>query len=123
MTRLGQVVPLLRMFDVAKAKEFYVDYLGFVVDFEHRFGDNFPLYMGLSLAGCRLHLTEHHGDAAPGAHVRIDIDGIETFVADLAAKSYRFAKPGAPDEMPWGSKEITITDPFFNRLTFVQHGK
>ena len=39
-----RVVPTLRMFDVAKAREF-LDYLGFTVDFEHRFHDNAPLFM------------------------------------------------------------------------------
>jgi extradiol dioxygenase family protein len=39
-----QTVPILRVFDVAKAKEFYLDYLG-----------------------CVLHLSEHYGDVTPGA--------------------------------------------------------
>ena len=117
---LGRVVPVLRMFDVAKAREFYLDFLGFTLAFEHRFGDNFPLYMGVSRAGCQLHLSEHHGDAAPGAHVRIETDEIVTFAAELAAKDYRYAKPGVPAATPWGTRELTVTDPFGNRLTFTQ---
>lgn len=31
-----ETVPLLRIFDVAKAREFYVGVLGFTVDREHR---------------------------------------------------------------------------------------
>jgi hypothetical protein len=42
---VARVIPTLRMFDVAKAREFYLDYLGFTVDFEHRFHDNAPLFM------------------------------------------------------------------------------
>jgi catechol 2,3-dioxygenase-like lactoylglutathione lyase family enzyme len=34
-TVFKRVVPILRIFDVAKTREFYVDYLGFSVDFEH----------------------------------------------------------------------------------------
>ena len=30
--KLGNVTPILRIFDEAKAREFYVDYLGFTVD-------------------------------------------------------------------------------------------
>ena len=45
--RIGPATPIFRMFDQAKAREFYVDYLGFAVVFEHRFEENFPLYMGL----------------------------------------------------------------------------
>ena len=45
----SQVIPIFRIFDVGKAKEFYVDYLGFTVDWEHHFEDNTPLYMQVSL--------------------------------------------------------------------------
>jgi catechol 2,3-dioxygenase-like lactoylglutathione lyase family enzyme len=33
----GKTTPILRIFDEAKAKEFYVEFLGFRVDWEHRF--------------------------------------------------------------------------------------
>ena len=45
-----QTVPILRIFDVAKAKEFYLDYLGFRTDWEHRFEPG--LYMQISKGGC-----------------------------------------------------------------------
>ncbi|MFP3560523.1 glyoxalase superfamily protein, partial [Paraburkholderia sp. SIMBA_049] len=41
---LAPAVPIIRIFSEDKAREFYVDFLGFSVDWEHRFGDNFPLY-------------------------------------------------------------------------------
>lgn len=63
--------PVLRIFDEAKAREFYVDFLGFQVDFEHRFEPGTPLYMGISRDGCKLHLSEHHGDGTPGTTLRI----------------------------------------------------
>jgi glyoxalase superfamily protein len=44
-TRLEGGVPILRIFDVDRAREFYVDWLGFQVDWEHRFDDDAPLYM------------------------------------------------------------------------------
>ncbi len=120
MTRFSAVVPVLRIFDEAKAREFYLDFLGFTVDFEHRFGDDFPLYMGVSQAGCRLHLSEHHGDGAPGVQIRIETDDVTAFGATLAAKAYRYAKPGAPERTPWDTLELCLTDPFGNRLRFVQ---
>lgn len=122
MTTFGPAIPILRIFDEAKAREFYLDFLGSTVEFEHRFGDNFPLYMGLSLGGCPLHLSEHHGDCCPGAAVRISCTGIEELAKALAAKNYRYAKPGKPEQMPWGMRELRITDPFGNRLIFFQAG-
>lgn len=63
MTSFNGTTPVLRIFDEAKAREFYIDFLGFTQIFEHRFGDNFPIYIGISHSGCVLHLSEHHGDA------------------------------------------------------------
>jgi len=39
-----QAVPILRIFSVEKAREFYLDFLGFTWDWEHRFDDSAPLY-------------------------------------------------------------------------------
>ena len=52
--KLEVAIPILRIFSVDKAKEFYVDFLGFKIDWEHRFGDNFPLYARspASASGC-----------------------------------------------------------------------
>ncbi len=110
-------VPILRSFDEKKAKEFYVDFLGFIVDFEHRFEPAMPLYMGISRGDCRIHLSEHFGDCAPGARVRIEVADVRGLCASLNAKGYGNARPGCQDQ-DWGSCEMTIDDPFGNRLTF-----
>ncbi|GAC1573789.1 MAG: glyoxalase superfamily protein [Candidatus Elarobacter sp.] len=112
-----RVVPVLRIFDVDKAREFYLGYLGFAVDFEHRFGDNFPLYMGISRDGLTLHLTEHHGDGSPGANVRIIVTGVDDLHRELGARAYRYADP-AVETTEWGTRDVTVVDPFGNRLTF-----
>ena len=110
-------VPILRSFDEKKAKEFYVDFLGFIVDFEHRFEPAMPLYMGISRGDCRIHLSEHFGDCAPGARVRIEVADVRGLCASLNAKGYGNARPGCQDQ-DWGSCEMTIDAPFGNRLTF-----
>ncbi len=113
-------MPLLRMFDEAHTRAFYVDFLGFNVDWQHRFGDNFPLYQQLSLGGCVLHLTGHHGDCCPGGAVRIalaDLAILQALQQRLLAADYRYAKPGLEDT-PWGSRELRVTDPSGNRLVF-----
>ena len=61
---------MLRIFDVAKAREFYSEFLGFAIDWEHTFDDHAPVYLQASREGAVLHLSEHHGDASPGATVR-----------------------------------------------------
>jgi hypothetical protein len=114
---LGKPTPILRIFDEAKAREFYVDFLGFTVDWEHRFEPGLPLYMQVSLGECVLHLTEHHGDCSPGSHLRIPTADLEAYRAALLAKHYKYSRPGIEDT-PWGTRDMTISDPFGNALTF-----
>jgi catechol 2,3-dioxygenase-like lactoylglutathione lyase family enzyme len=114
--KLGPTTPILRIFDEAKAKEFYVGFLGFRVDWEHRFEPDAPLYMQVSRGGCVLHLSEHHGDCSPGAAVRVETSDIDALHAELAAKRYKFARPGI-QEQPWG-RDLSVKDPFGNRVTF-----
>jgi len=112
-----QAVPIVRIFDVAKAHEFYLDFLGFKVDWEHRFGENSPLYEQVSRAGLRLHLSEHAGDATPGGNMVVYMKGIETFHKELIAKNYRYLRPGLENE-EWGL-EMQVIDPFNNRIRFM----
>ncbi|WP_339531099.1 glyoxalase superfamily protein [Pseudomonas mucidolens] len=116
---LGRVIPILRIFDETKALEFYVDFLGFKVEWQHRFEANYPLYLQVSSGTCVLHLSEHHGDASPGAAVRIQVEGITTYQQQLLAKDYRYAKPEV-EETAWGTREMSIKDPFGNRVVFVE---
>lgn len=114
---LRRSVPILRMFDVAKAREFYLDYLGFSVDFEHRFNDNAPLFMGISRGDVTLFLSEHHGDGTPGTHVIIQMNGIDALHAELAAKKYTYMNPGIQTQ-EWGTRDLCVYDPFNNQIVF-----
>ena len=114
--RLGSPIPILRTFDEAKTREFYVGFLGFAIDWEHRFAPELPLYCQISRGGCLLHLSEHHGDATPGSALRIEVDALDELHAELMAKNYRHARPGI-ELQPWG-RDMSITDPFGNRLVF-----
>lgn len=118
MATLSNPVPVLRIFDEDKAREFYLGFLGFALDWEHRFGDDFPIYMQVSRDACTIQLSEHHGDATPGALLQIETADIDAFATALQAKEYKYAKPGDPEEQPWGVREVKITDPFGNRLNF-----
>jgi len=110
--------PIMRIFDEAKAKEFYLDFLGFTLEWEHRFGDNFPLYAQVSRAGLTLHLSGHHGDATPGSTIVVGIEGIHAYQQELLGRNYRFYKP-AIEDLPWGLV-MSVTDPFGNRIRFTQ---
>jgi uncharacterized glyoxalase superfamily protein PhnB len=115
--RFSPPTPILRMFDEAKAREFYVGWLGFAVEFEHRFEPGTPLYMGLRLGDCAIHLSEHHGDGSPGANIRIQVDELEAFHQQLVAKQYKYYRPGLQDQ-EWGTREMVVQDGFGNKLVF-----
>jgi hypothetical protein len=119
---LGHPTPILRSFDETRTKDFYLNFLGFELEFEHRFEEWAPLYMGIRLGECVLHLSEHYGDATPGGAVRIPVDDVSAYMADLRAKKHGNARPGKPQLTPWGNYEITIQDPSSNRLTFFTPG-
>lgn len=112
-----KTVPILRIFDEAKGREFYVDYLGFEVDWEHRFEPGLPLYMQVSRGDLRLHLSGHHGDCTPGSTVFVWMRGIDEFHAELRGKDYPNLNPGV-ETAPWHAKVMELTDPFGNRLRF-----
>lgn len=115
--RLGNSTPILRIFDEAKAREFYVGYLGFRIDWEHRFAPGMPLYLQVSRDSCVLHLSEHHGDACPGATLRIATEDIDDLQRELQQKRYGYAH-ATIEAMPWGSRDMSLRDPFGNRLIF-----
>jgi uncharacterized glyoxalase superfamily protein PhnB len=116
MVSMLRVIPILRIFDETKAREFYAGFLGFTIDWEHRFDAGAPLYMQVSRGACVLHLSEHYGDASPGGAIRIDTTELDAFHAELSAKQYKYARPGI-NEQPWG-REVSVRDPFGNRLIF-----
>jgi hypothetical protein len=115
---LGHVVPVLRIFDRAKAFEFYTGYLGFDRDWEHQAGEHLPLYAQVSRGSARLHLSEHHGDASPGAAVVVPVTDITELHTELTRHDHPAAAPGIVDE-EWG-RTLTVLDPFSNRITFRQ---
>jgi len=115
--KFSSPIPILRSFDEVKAREFYVDFLGFTIDWEHRFEDNTPLYMQLSRDACIIHVSEHHGDSNPGASLRILTLNLDAYQKALLEKQYKNARP-AIQEMPWGTRDMVITDPFGNKLIF-----
>lgn len=116
------VRPIFRIFDYNKAIEFYIDWLGFKVKNEHRFGDNFPLYLIIKRGDLIIHLSEHHGDCSPGAKIYIEnFTGLEEYHKKLTAMDYKYNKPGI-GKASWNPNVVCmeVIDPFGNRMTFTE---
>ena len=112
-----RTVPIFRIFSLEKAREFYLDFLGFKVEWEHRFEPDAPVFMQVSRAGLAINLSEHHGDGTPGSIVYVYMTGVKALHRELNDKKYRHNRPGL-QQQDWGMTELTVTDPFNNRITF-----
>ena len=117
---LQKNIPILRIFDVDKAKEFYIDWLDFKIDWEHQFEANTPYYFGISKDNIQLHLSEHYGDATPGSKVFILCDEIEEYCQELKSKNYKYYRP-CVEKAFYGALCMEVTDPFGNKLSFNQY--
>lgn len=110
-------IPVLRSLDEAKCRAFYCGFLGFEVDFEHRFEPRLPLYLGLVRGPVKLHLSEHRGDAVTGTALFVWMVGVDEYHRELAMRG-GFKVPEMADQ-PWG-RELGLVDPFGNRLRFCE---
>jgi catechol 2,3-dioxygenase-like lactoylglutathione lyase family enzyme len=111
-------IPVLRSLDEAKCRAFYCKFLGFEVDFEHRFGPHMPVYLGLKRGPVLLHLTELRGDAVTGSAIFVWMTDIDGYRRELGESGETFSVPEIVHQ-PWG-REMTLIDPFGNRLRFCE---
>ncbi|EDM46967.1 glyoxalase superfamily protein [Marinobacter algicola] len=112
-----QTIPIIRIFDEAKAREFYLEFLGMSVDWEHRFEEGFPLYMQVSRGDLVLHLSEHSGDCTPGSKTFVNTDDLEALFDEVTSRGYRYSRPEITTAS-WGDRIFEVVDPFSNRILF-----
>lgn len=122
---MSVIKPVLRIFDYSKTIEFYVDWLGFHIDWTHEFEPGAPKFMQVSLQDVVFFLSEHHGDGSPGIHIHIEgFNGLEAYHRQLIRKKYKYNRPGL--KVPfWNENAImmTVIDPVGNQLTFTEEVK
>jgi len=89
--------------DVDRAKEFYVDQVGFVADHDHEVSDEVR-FVQLTPPGsaCSIAFGRGVSDAAPGS-----VQGMQMVVSDIHAAQAALAARGVQvsdvQEFPWGS--------------------
>jgi|SRR5690348_3858726 len=112
-------IPVLRMYDVAATTRFYVDYLGFNLDWQEGEGDR-PIYLQVSRGPVALHLSSHSGDGTPGTAVVIQVDDVVALHRELHSKKYPYMNPGI-DQRGLG-REVKVLDPASNEIRFFESG-
>ncbi|MEM8923289.1 MAG: glyoxalase superfamily protein [Actinomycetota bacterium] len=99
------IVPILKVADAARAVEWYAK-LGFEKEFEERYSDEFPGYVGITSGGASIHLSERVGDATPDSLLYLVVADVDSVAAAFGV---------AVVEQATG-REIHLTDPDGNRL-------
>ena len=117
-----KVVPMVRIFNVEKARDFYLHFLGFKLDWENDGDGRAPMYMQISRGDLVLHLTEHYGDCTPGSNVFVMMKGIEEFHRDVSSRRYKYMRLGLR-RAPWDATVMEVIDPFGNRIRFNEYFK
>ncbi|WP_032702087.1 glyoxalase superfamily protein [Mycobacteroides abscessus] len=113
-------VPVLRSLDETRAREFYIDYLHFDIEWEHRFDyAQSILYMRLRRDQFVLDLSEHHGDGTPGSTVWVPVSDVTALHRELHATGYERMSPGIEVDSP-GGPTMEVIDPFSNTIRFCQ---
>lgn len=90
---IGTAVPMPRIVDVPSAHEFYLDYLGFTLEWKHRFKPGMPLYTRIRRDDLVIDLSEHHGDGTPGSGVWVPVTDVHALHRELSAKNYPRRRP------------------------------
>ena len=111
-----RVFPQLRMTDRKRTRTFYVDGLGFTVDWEHQFKPNFPVFAQLTRDGLSLFLSEHSGDCQVGGAAYFVVDDVDALFREITGRSISPEEP--PSEMDGLPREMTVVDPDGNKLRF-----
>ena len=101
-----RVVPIFRIFSLEKAREFYLDFLGCKVEWEHRFEPGMPAFVSMARGRARVFLSEHQGDARPDTLLYL-------VVGDTDAVAREFGRPSG--DQPYGC-DFELRDPDGNRL-------
>jgi catechol 2,3-dioxygenase-like lactoylglutathione lyase family enzyme len=118
-------IPVLRIFSVDAARQFYVDFLGFTVDFGGpAAGPGTPFYGQVTRQATSLHLAEQPYGPCPGSTVLIWMSGIDALWEDLNGRREHVLvwSPAVwvpeVEPAPWNARTLTLPDPFGNHLRF-----
>ncbi|WP_194895493.1 glyoxalase superfamily protein [Catenulispora pinisilvae] len=112
-------IPVFRVLSVEAALPFYLDFLGFTLDWEHRFEPGTPLYVQVSRSEAVLHLSEHHGDGSPNGVAWIPVADVFSLHAEVLARPNAPVRPGLERNAP-GGPTFSVIDPYGNILRFAQ---
>lgn len=96
--------------------DFYINGLGFNIDWEHRFNPSEPVYMQISRNGLTLHLSENKRFET-GIIVFVECKNLAELYTELRDKKTEIGI-SKPEKTNWQTIQMEIGDPFGNLLRF-----
>lgn len=109
-------IPTFRILNYKKAMDFYINGLGFNIDWEHRFNPSEPVYMQISRNGLTLHLSENKRFET-GIIVFVECKNLAELYTELRDKKPEIGI-SKPEKTNWQTIQMEIEDPFGNLLRF-----
>ena len=117
MISFKRVTPILRVEDLDASLAFYVDKLGFRLNWRDEDGNSFA---SITRDRCDFFLSV--GDQGhPGSWMWIGVGDVDELHDELRAKDVPVRNP--PANYPWGSREMQVEDPDGNVLRFGSENK
>lgn len=117
------VTPVFAISDYQLALDFYVGWLGFVIDWEEPIPVANRHYLQISRGVDILHLTDDATESCQGAKAIAEATGLLAYHRQLQEKATRFVFGLPPlQKASWSEKvvQLAVVDPFGNHLVFAE---
>lgn len=116
---MAKAIPVFRVFDYDKAVAFYIAWLGFKIEWEHK-PEEGRFCIQASLGELVIQLLEHPDQGGTGTWVILsDFKNLVAYRKLILLKGSSFVKPElrqVPREP--NTLSMTMVDPFYNRIEF-----
>ena len=110
---MERAVPVLPADDLKRAKEFYVDQLGFTVSWEAS-EDGTNGLLGVERGGISITLDSPMSGHGRDACVSLMVESADAYYDEWRARGVPVKRPPANEE--WGARTFGVTDPFGNTI-------
>ena len=114
---MQRLYPSFNIRSYAEVVEYYVDWLGFKIDWEFRFAPDKPAYMQVSRDNLFLHLNEWE-EGPFGSNAVAHVDDIKALFKEWKAR--RPDWDGTVFKTPWNVLRIDLEDPSGNHIAIQQ---
>ena len=112
---MEQAIPILPADDLAVARAFYVDGLGFRVLFEAS-EDGRNGLLGLERGTIRLTLDSPMDGHGRNACVSLEVEDVDAYYREWSAKVDVLRPPRPPSDEEWNARTFDLLDPFGNTI-------